>query len=201
MKISASVRRALLRGVVQGPVQLLALERKFEEASVHRHHGWVLTGPRTALAGSDWSLRAIVAKLELWANTTREAIYAIASDDKTGRALTGAHRYSITFPARLPANAFWSVTMYDGGEHLYANPLHRYALGDRSPGLARDRNGAITILLAHRRPTRNRSSWLPAPAGHFTVVLRLYEPRALARSSGFSPPGVTCLDCTRARSR
>ena len=54
-KMSAAVRRALLRGVASGPNTLLAQEQRRERISVREHAGWVMTGPQTALAGTDWA--------------------------------------------------------------------------------------------------------------------------------------------------
>jgi hypothetical protein len=196
-RLPAAVQRALIRGVDAGPSHLEGLVEQLRRSSGSRHAGWVLTGPRTGDAGTDWDLRAVVAKLELWANTPDEAIYPIAATDVQGRALSGKHRYVLRFAARPPAKAFWSVTMYDSGLHLYPNSLQRYALGDRSRGLRPARDGSITIYLQHRPPRRDLGAWLPAPAGRFTIGLRLYVPRASALSSSWSPPGIRCLDCGR----
>ena len=38
--------------------------------------------------------------------------------------------------------AFWSITMYDLRDfYLVANPIGRYSIGDRTPGLRRDADG------------------------------------------------------------
>jgi hypothetical protein len=52
--------------------------------------------------------------------------------------MVGTHEYRLHFdPGRTPpANAFWSLTMYDAHRYLVENPIHRYAIRDRTPGLS-----------------------------------------------------------------
>lgn len=187
--LGATVRAGLLRGLRAGPARVTALAERLARRLRRRHHGWELPPARTGRPGTDYDLRAVVAKVGLWANTPAEAVYPIADTDSAGRALSGAHRYRLRFPAgRLPpARAFWSLTMYDGAYHLVANRLERYALGDRS-GLVRDRDGGVTIYLQHAPPRGHEANWLPAPAGRFVLSLRLYWPRPSVLSGRWDPP-------------
>jgi hypothetical protein len=193
--LPAAVRAALIRAVKDGPARVAALVDANRRRSVRRNSGWVVLDPRTGDYGTDYDLRAAVARVGLWANTPAEATYAIASDDADGRPLSGAHRYRLAFGSPPPARAFWSLTMYDQGLHLYANPLARYALGDRSTTLVRGHGGSVAVDLRHRAPPGSTGNWLPAPAGRFTVALRLYVPRAAALDGRWRPPGIVCLDC------
>ena len=50
---------------------------------------------------------------------------------KTLDASTGTN-YTITFPLPLPANAFWSLTLYNATNlNLIHNTINRYDIGDR----------------------------------------------------------------------
>jgi hypothetical protein len=194
--LPAATRAALLRGIKAGPAAVTARVNHRRDSVSRKHHGWIVLDPDTGDYGTDYWLRAIVARIGLWANTPAEATYPNASNDSTGHPLTGNHRYALTFTTPLPARAFWSLTMYDHAYHLYANPLQRYALGDRSRGLVKH-GSKLTIMLSHAAPKTGRANWLPAPAGRFTVTLRLYMPTATALAPGWSPPGIRCLDCKR----
>jgi hypothetical protein len=194
-RLPAGVRDALVRGLLDGHAHLDQLARKQQQLSRKGHAGWSLPNPRTGAAGSDWTLRAVVAKLGLWSNTPQEAIYPTADVDSAGRPLSGHHRYVLKFSSPPPAKAFWSLTMYDAQRHLYANPLDRYAIGDRTPGLDVRQGRPLTLYLQHTTPRRNRAAWLPAPAGQFVVTLRLYIPAPAALQGRWRPPGITCLDC------
>ena len=45
-------------------------------------------------------------------------------------------------PGGVPADAFWSLTMYDPEHFFYANPLKRYALGTKNKSLKYDDDGS-----------------------------------------------------------
>jgi hypothetical protein len=101
--------------------------------------------------------------------------------------------YRLRFrPGQLPpVAAFWSLTLYDRQILLYANPLNRYAIGDRTGGLRHDRDGGLTSIVSHREPdVTQRSNWPPAPSGPFSLYLRLYEPKSPVINRKWLPPSV-----------
>ncbi|MBP0452046.1 DUF1254 domain-containing protein [Kitasatospora sp. RG8] len=123
--------------------------------------------------------RAAAARAGLWGNHAYEAVYAMTSDDADGHPLDGAHTYTLRFDQPPPADAFWSVTMYGLPEHyLVANPVGRYSIGDRTPGLVYGEDGSLTLRLQHEQPAdpAGAANWLPVPAGGFRPVIRLYQP-------------------------
>lgn len=193
--MAPAIRRALERAVAAGEDHVRALAAAQQRRSVAANEGWTLLDPDTGDTGTDYELRAVVALIGLWANTPAEATYPMAAEDEHGRPLDGRHRYALTFDRPPPARAFWSLTMYDRNRFLVDNPLDRYALGDRTPGLRVGRDGSVTVRLQHRRPRDGATNWLPAPRGRFLVSLRLYVPRSAALDGGWSPPGIRCLDC------
>jgi hypothetical protein len=70
---------------------------------------------------------------------------------------------------------------FDGRQFFTENPLKRYAIGDRTPGLTSNADGSLDIWISSRDPGAERqANWLPAPTGPFTMTLRAYLPaRAL----------------------
>src|SRR6202044_3273472 len=101
----------------------------------------------------------------LGANIPSQGIYPAAYVDVAGRAFNGADRYTITFPGGLlpPARAFWSLTMYNGENYLYANALNRYAIGNRTSGLVYGPHRSLTLYIQHAVPgsASARANWLP----------------------------------------
>jgi hypothetical protein len=168
-------------------------EQRANRYSAKRNNGWLLPGPYVGNYGRDYLGRAVIALNALGANTRPETIYPIALDDVKGRPLSGGHRYTIRFPRGQlpPADAFWSLTIYDKDRYLVPNPIDRYAIGDRTRGLRRGRDGSLTIYVQHAAPAgAKRANWLPAPAGRFRLALRIYEPRRSALSGRWKPPPV-----------
>ena len=141
---------------------------------------------------TNYLLRAIVALVGLGANLTADAIYPHATTDTTGQPLTGANKYVIRFAkdALPPVKAFWSVTMYNAKQAFVANPIDRYAIGDRDK-LATGSDGSVTLYIQKDSPGKDlESNWLPAPADSFNLVMRLYWPEQAIVDGTWRPPGV-----------
>lgn len=159
--------------------------------------GWSLPSPAVGAYGTDYALRAAVAFAGLGALPVNEAMYLNLSSDPNGKPLHGSARWKLVVPP-IAAGAFWSVSMYekdpDGRLFFADNPIHRYAVGDRTPGLQRDADGNIELLLQHDAPS-DRANWLPTPAGEWAMTLRVYlPPPAMQRGEAALPQLVPATD-------
>lgn len=145
--------------------------------------GWSYPQADLGFFGQDYGYRAAVALGGLAALTPVEAMYMRAQGDNGRGIYTGDGLYRLSLPGKLPVDAFWSLTMYeataDGQFFLTENPINRYAIGDRTPGLKVGADGALDIWIGRRDPGGERTAnWLPAPAkGPFALTLRAYLPR------------------------
>ncbi|MGD0704042.1 MAG: DUF1254 domain-containing protein [Trebonia sp.] len=140
--------------------------------------------------GISYLARALAARGGLWGNHGYEAAYPMTYTDADGGQLDGRSSYTIRFDADPPVDAFWSITMYDlPGFYLVANPIGRYSIGDRTPGLHRDADGSVTIVIQHGQPA-DISNWLPAPAAPFRPILRLYQPQASVLDGTYKIPPI-----------
>jgi hypothetical protein len=144
-------------------------------------NGWALPVAVRTHWGDDVLTRARVARNLIGALGIDEAMYPTAEVDDQGRPLHGAQAYELKFaPGGGPrVGAFWSLTMYRRSDCLFvANPIDRYSIGDRTPGLLVDGDGSLSIRIQPDDPGPGYN-WLPSPAGEsFYVVLRLYQPHA-----------------------
>ena len=192
------------------------LESALRDASGPKQNGWDLTyhifdynldffevgaldDPRWKLADGPerYLLRAGAARGGLWGNHGYEAAYAMVYVDGDGRPLDGAHRYELRFASPPPCRAFWSVTMYDTPDFfLVENPIDRYSIGDRTPGLQTAPDGSLTIVLRHDEPDdpAQRANWLPSPAGTFRPLLRMYEPDNAVFDGTFELPPISRVE-------
>jgi hypothetical protein len=136
--------------------------------------------------------RAVIARVGLWGNHPYEAAYPQVFLDEHGEQLNGSREYVLHFDELPPADAFWSVTMYDIPKfYLVANPIQRYSIGDRTPGLKYDPDGSLDIYIQHESPGPDiESNWLPAPEGDFRPILRMYQPRPEALDGTWTPPPI-----------
>ena len=159
--------------------------------------GWALPVSVRAHWGADVLTRARVARNLIGALGIEEAMYPTAEADDGGRALDGRHAYELRFPpgGGPRVGAFWSLTMYRRSDCLFvANPIERYSIGDRTPGLRHDADGSLAIRIQAHDPGPGHH-WLPAPTDEpFYVVLRLYEPRAEHLAFRYRYPPLRRLD-------
>lgn len=142
-----------------------------------------------------YTTRAVSARAGLWGNHGYEAVYELVHQDEHGDTLNGAHRYEVTFSPPPPADAFWSLTMYDAPDyHLVDNPIDRYSIGDRTPGLVVD-DGSVTIFMQAEAPDDDKvANWLPTPPGNFRPVLRMYEPGPSVLDGTYPMPPIRRVD-------
>jgi len=140
--------------------------------------------------GFNYIRRSVTNTAGLGANVREENASYTTFADGNGKPLDGAaSRYTLRLRTPPPVNAFWSVTLYDAKSFaLYPNPLRRYLVSDRTPGLKIGADGAIDIRLQHR--PSDSGNWLPAPAGPFFVVIRAYSPTAEMLDGRWLPPAI-----------
>ncbi|ABR91385.1 Uncharacterized conserved protein [Janthinobacterium sp. Marseille] len=170
-KLSSEMRKGILRGLKDAPS--VAVASFASTASKRNGWDWV-TGLDSF--GFNYPLRAVVAGPYLGGNGEREAMYPIRYTDADGATLNGQNSYELKFDSAPPVGAFWSLTMYDAGDKmLVPNDLARYKIGTDTAGLKKNANGSFTLQVRHALPT-DKSNWLPAPAGNFYVILRMYQP-------------------------
>jgi len=152
-----------------------------------------LFGTREFL-GTNYLYRMAAAVLGIYGNSREEAMYPIYQADANGEPLDASkHDYTLHFaPGQAPpAEAFWSLTMYQMPESLlYANEIDRYLVNSPMlPELVKDADGGVTIYVQHASPGKAKeANWLPAPAGPFVAVLRLYLPGKAALDGSWTPP-------------
>jgi len=158
-------------------------------------NGWAMPTFGMGVYGTDYMRRAVVARIGLGANLVEDAIYPVLYADASGGRPSGDNDYVLRFePGALPpADAFWSVTMYDGHGFPVPNPLERYAIGDRDPLRYAD-DGSLTLYLQHEDPgDERRDNWLPAPRGPLGITLRIYGPRPEALDGRWAPPPIVSV--------
>lgn len=154
--------------------------------------GWQLPVDTMGVYGNYYAKRAAIAMVGLGALPAEEAVYPSLQTDTDHVPLDGANDYVLHFEAGQlpPVGAFWSVTMYDHEGFQAANPINRFALGDRDP-LTYNADGSLDIYLQHEAPGGDLNhNWLPAPVGPLGVTLRLYLPLAGPGGGQWTPPAV-----------
>jgi hypothetical protein len=203
--VSPATVQGLGEAVGRGPTQVLLDAKTSIEEGFAAHNGWLVTG--LGNYGTNYVGRAETDKLGVGAPTPNLAIYPLALTDRNGVKLNGlSTRYVAHFPASdfpMPVQAFLSLTMYESSGFFVANPLERFTLGDRS-NLQFNEDGSLDVYIQTAEPSTEpqQDNWLPAPAGGFQMIMRLYGtfpetiPQILEGGPGhWQPPSVLpCLE-------
>ena len=156
--------------------------------------GWLAPRGNLGYFNQDYEFRARVSIAALAALTLDEATYFTA-DSFEGVPLDGRtpRLWKIPGNQAIPVNAFWSLTMYEATDDdelfFIQNPIDRYAIGDRTPGVTAQADGTLEIWIGHDTPPpAYASNWLPAPAGPYTLMLRAYLPMPALLDGSYQLP-------------
>lgn len=182
----------LLLGLVVGAALAYGLIRWQSENRGVEVNGWRVS-MGTGNFGNDYLLRAAIAVYSLGNAIPEEALFFHAFKDVDGQKLSGQQRYVVRFPQGYapPVGAFWSLTIYNAADsYLAHNPIQRYSISDRTPGVVKDADGGWTFYLQHQAPAGVEANWLPVPPGDFTVTLRTYMPKPELLNLTWKPPGI-----------
>ena len=173
----------MAKGLTQAPKAGVArIMSHFKDAGT-LESGWTFT-TKAGVYGTDYLQRAFITAIGLGANRPQDAVYPTSEVDAAGKKYTGANKYVLHFGKgeAPPANAFWSVTMYDANYFFVAKPLNRYTVSPRND-LKYNPDGSLDIYIQNESPGRDKEvNWLPAPRGEFVLMMRLYYPKETAPS-------------------
>lgn len=156
------------------------------------HNNWQIARLDRRLSGEPL-VAAAGAMLGLLWNPVEISGYDIGFFDGTGAPLHGDNRFVLRLDPPPPVNAFWSLTLYSAiTGFLTANPINRYSVGDRTPGIVYGANGELRIYIQHEMPVdpTERANWLPAPAEPYYLIIRYYSPRAPLLTGDWLPPAL-----------
>ena len=140
-------------------------------------NAWGFT-TKTGIYGTDYPMRALVTAIGLGANRPQDAVYPTSLKDSERRAYEGSSKYVMHFPKGHlpPVHGFWSLTMYNDKYFFVTNPINRYSISARQK-LKSNPDGSTDLYIQKDSPGPDKeSNWLPAPAGKFVLMLRMYWP-------------------------
>ena len=154
---------------------------------------WSMNTDTMGVYGNYYLKRAIVTQLGLGANLPEDAIYPLNLADADGKPLDGASNYTIHFDKGQtpPAEAFWSITLYDLEGFQVANVLNRFAVSSWMP-FKTNPDGSLDLYFQNESPGADKeANWLPAPKGPYNLTMRIYAPKSDALTGKWNPPPVT----------
>lgn len=150
--------------------------------------------------GTEYLSRAALVSSGLVNAQEADVLSAVARQDADGREFNGRFQYVVHFDKGQlpPANAFWSLSLYDDQQAFVENELWRYNRGSRDK-LKTNSDGSVDLFVQNANPGKDKeANWLPAPrAGAFHLNLRLYGPKDEILTGTWNPPAVTRVEVKR----
>jgi hypothetical protein len=108
--------------------------------------------------------------------------YLMGFLDAEGNAFDGSRTYKVVLPPKIPAEAFWSLTLYDNQTRsMLQTPQNYPRAGSQSfpsPAAQVSADGSTTIWFAPSQPRDvPRGNWIQTvPGKGWFTILRLYSP-------------------------
>jgi hypothetical protein len=200
-RIGVTLGEGFLSDKLDAPM-VAGLSRAARDAeSILEHGGRALATPQpggTWLVGTpeatsldDWLFRGTTGWRRVANDDSEELVAPLARADERGAALTGENAYALRFPTgQLPPARYWRITMYDEKGALVPNALGRVAIGNMAEKIQPSADGSLTIHIQRESPGKAKeATWLPAPAGAFYLVMRMYQPeQRMLRGEYIVPP-------------
>jgi len=172
---------AVMKGINAAPKPAQEKIANLKEAIVAGiakvEHGWMYFA-KAGVYGTNYHDRAVITWYGLGANRPQDAVYPTSEGPDILKKYSGKNKYVAHFKKGElpPANAFWSITMYDKDYFFVPNPINRYTVSSRSK-FKTNADGSIDLYIQKDSPGKDKeANWLPAPADDFVLMMRLYWP-------------------------
>lgn len=192
VKNDAKLKEAFTRAAVDADKEIVMPLLQFRNYGLPLPHHWT-TQTNGARFGTDYFTRLAVARSNIFVNLGNETRYFYQDLDAAGERLNGSKKYTVTFPKGQlpPVKGFWSLTLYNEHHFFAPNELRRYSLGTKNKGLKANADGSLTIYVQADPPDESqRTNWLPAPEGDFSLYIRCYWPDLAIAEGKWTPPAV-----------
>ena len=172
---------AVAKGIAAAPKpaqeKISSLGEAVVSGNAKLEHGWLFF-PKTGIYGTNYRNRALITWYGLGANRPEDAVYPTSEGPELIKKFSGANKYVAHFKKgeMPPANAFWSITMYDKNYFFVPNPINRYTVSSRNK-FKTNADGSVDLYIQKESPGKDKEqNWLPAPADEFVLMMRLYWP-------------------------
>lgn len=193
LKMDPTLKPALIKAATEADEQLVEPLFQFRNWGQQLPHHWSTISNESAF-GTDYFTRTAVAKSNILVNSPNETKYFYQDLDESGARLNSGSRYTVTFDKGQtpPVHGFWSLSVYNENHFFIANPINRFSVGTKNKDLKLARDGSLTIYVQADAPrdAGERSNWLPAPKGAFSLYVRAYWPKVGVANGTWTPPAV-----------
>jgi hypothetical protein len=105
-------------------------------------------------------------------------IYISTVKDSLGRPLSGGKTYHLHVPANVPAEQYWSVTVYDGDTASFVHEASIVSLDSYNEKTTKNPDRSVDIFFSPQAPAGKQNNWVATgKGGQWFVIFRLYGPQ------------------------
>ena len=141
-------------------------------------NGWIVMPKNMANYGTDYVTRAGIALVGLGAILPVDIQYPTAFDDGDDKPLDAANRYVLHFDKGQTPPTTSSGRSRCTTRRATTCPTRSTATPSADAAGSNNADGSLDIYIQPTSPgAEKESNWLPAPAGRFILVMRLYWPK------------------------
>ena len=110
--------------------------------------------------------------------TGKGQVYMASNKDKDGDWLDGGRNYVLHVPPDVPAEAFWSITLYDVATRCLLQNEQKIADRSSRMDLIKNADGSVDIYMGPDAPKGKEANWIPTvPGKAWFPYFRLYSPK------------------------
>lgn len=104
--------------------------------------------------------------------------YAFTYLDSNGNPLDGSKTYKVNVPKDVPAEDFWSFTLYDNQTRSMLQTDAQFpAIGSNDSSVVQNEDGSYDVYFAPEAPDGKESNWVQTiPGKGWNTIFRLYGP-------------------------
>jgi len=166
-------------------------DRRWEWAGLVTDNGDFETATGLDTEARDrWFAQAIVSSPAMFRRKEGAgSLYWLGHRDTTGAFVDGGKTYKLTIPAPVPANLFWSVTVYDAATRSEVQtPQDRAALRSLYENLTPNADNTIDLYFGPKAPASKDGQWIQTVPGRgWFTYFRIYGPKPAAFDGSWKP--------------
>ena len=115
------------------------------------------------------------------------AYYMMAFEDSDGEHLVGDHTYRLTLPPNIPAELFWSVTLYKAENAAGVDNGQPFPSLGKLDKPKQEADGSTVLTIGPEQPDDGGNWMATNPGEGFFAILRLYLPAQAAIEGSWKP--------------
>jgi hypothetical protein len=199
-RMQAMLERAAKMGRDQLLVSAFASQRPDRIAWEDRQWEWVGLQPDSGdfatpvfldvEARDRWFAQAIIASPAMFRRKVGSgSLYWLCARDQKGAYLDGGKKYKLNVPQPVPAQLFWSVTVYDAETRSQVQTdQDKAALLSLVEQMTTNADGSIDLYFGPTAPEGKEEQWIKtAPGRGWLVYFRIYGPEQPAFDASWKP--------------